>query len=354
MKEYFPNFHEDVKDISISQSWMKAFKERNSCKSMKGQSIEKSRAVHGTIGNIQNWFDTVYNKVDLNQIDKANIGNFDETMLQCNGNQWCIVKKEAKHALYAENDFTEHITIGTLVTTNGDSMTPLFIFPLKTIPACLQSLITDCRITVAGQESGWMNTTIMMKWAEEFVKWVKSRNIARSLPESAPFLLFLDDHSSRDNPDLLDYLEENNVIGVSFPSHCSHLLQPLDVWVFKEFKKYLSTWKKKFNAKKYVLEDGSEIPDKTQTRLKLVLAAINALHQSLAPQTIMESFRLSGIFPRDVQKPLQNYRISHDDKVPVEKGKAGLPMLGAIITDKTLREKVRGKSLRKRKKADSK
>ena len=51
-------------------------------------------------------------------------------------------------------------------------------------------------------------------------------------------LLVLDNHFSHLNVETLNLVKENGVVMLSFPPHCSHKLQPLDVSIFVPFKKY--------------------------------------------------------------------------------------------------------------------
>jgi transposase len=44
-----------------------------------------------------------------------------------------------------------------------------------------------------------------------------------------PALLILDNHQSHINLNVINFAKENHVTLLSFPPHCSHKLQPLDV-----------------------------------------------------------------------------------------------------------------------------
>jgi hypothetical protein len=55
--------------------------------------------------------------------------------------------------------------------------------------------------------------------------------------KSNPVLLFLDNHSSHLDYQAVSVAKENGIILLTFPPHCSHALQPLDVSVFGPFKR---------------------------------------------------------------------------------------------------------------------
>lgn len=95
-------------------------------------------------------------------------------------------------------------------------------------------------------ESGWMCQPQFVKYIRHFIKFVKP-----SIEH--PVLLLLDNHVSHMSVEALDIAAANGVHILSFPPHCSHRLQPLDVSVFSPVKNYYksqcSAWQKN-NANK--------------------------------------------------------------------------------------------------------
>ena len=147
-----------------------------------------------------------------------------------------------------------HITILLMVTANGDYMPSLFILPLKNLPRNLDSMVAAGQIYVSGQKCGWITMETFLAWSKIFVKWVKDRRSNLKLPQESPFLLFLDNHSSRASIETLQFLKDDHICVVSYPSHCSHLLQPLDVAVFGQFKKHFKLEKRSMSKVEIVWE----------------------------------------------------------------------------------------------------
>lgn len=56
-----------------------------------------------------------------------------------------------------------------------------------------------------------------------------------------PCLLLLDNHKSHLSVSGLNYAEENGIVMLSFPLHCSHRLQPLDHTVYGHLKRHVNT-----------------------------------------------------------------------------------------------------------------
>ena len=102
--------------------------------------------------------------------------------------------------------------------------------PRKTIDEADAELVMQTRMVWAGTQSGWMPSHGFFLWvSSEFVPHVIGK---RNLNQDARAVLIVDGHSSRKCPDAPDLLAENNIDMFVLPSHSSHLLQPLDQWVF--------------------------------------------------------------------------------------------------------------------------
>lgn len=122
----------------------------------------------------------------------------------------------------------------------------------------------------------------------EFVRYINF--FIRYVKPSAddPVLLLMDNHASHLSVEALDIAAANHVHILSFPPHCSHRLQPLDVSVFGPVKAYfksqVAAWKRN-NALK-VLEV-RHLPGLISDSLNL----------ALGKTTIMNGFKATGICP---------------------------------------------------------
>ncbi len=336
MIQHFPKFPKPDSE-EPSDTWIKSFQKRNDKKSLRSTNLEGDRIKMGTTANVREWFTKVYNLIDLTQYDERMIGNADESMLQTKSRLLCIVKRDERFALVREDNNSEHITILTLVTTNGDYMAPMLIFDLKHLPTNLDQLVKLGKIIWASQENGWIDKVNFQNWVKEVIKWVATRRTTLGLPNDAKFLLFLDGHSSRECSDTLKLFKDNFIDVCLFPSHCSHLLQPLDVGIFGPFKKYLKVWRRNLTRTEIKWTGDSIVSEKSEGRVKLVLAAINALHQSMTYTLVERGFRLSGIWPRDENQTLENPRIIENEEVTMKNTKRKrLPSNGGLITSDSI------------------
>lgn len=54
-----------------------------------------------------------------------------------------------------------------------------------------------------------------------------------------PIFLTMDNHVTNLDYPAVTFAKENGIVLLTFPQHCSHALQPLDVCVFSPFKRAL-------------------------------------------------------------------------------------------------------------------
>ncbi|CAH1975225.1 unnamed protein product [Acanthoscelides obtectus] len=79
------------------------------------------------------------------------------------------------------------------------------------------------------QVSGWMTEDCFVKAVEHFVIHVRPS-------KENPALILMDNHTSHVNLRVVEFARQNSIIIVTFPPHCSHKLQPLDITVYGPFK----------------------------------------------------------------------------------------------------------------------
>ena len=108
------------------------------------------------------------------------------------------------------------------------------------------------------------------------------------IPSTRPVLLIEDGHSSHVSIELIELARENSVHILCLPSHTTHLLQPLDVGVFKSFKSHYNN-----ECRKYLIAH----PGRTIATENIAALVGMAWSQSLTPVNIMAGFRKAGAYP---------------------------------------------------------
>jgi hypothetical protein len=169
-------------------------------------------------------------------------------------------------------------TIVTCVSASGLSILPMLIYPRKRMTeklkeGALPGTLFDC------SDNGWINQELYLRWLKFFIA---------NIPPARPVLLIQDGHGSHLSLDVIQLARENDIHLLCLPAHTTHLLQPLDVSVFKSLKSNFSK-----SCKQYL----SANPGQVITTDLIALLLAQAWPQSVTPLNAMSGFRKCGIYP---------------------------------------------------------
>lgn len=128
-------------------------------------------------------------------------------------------------------------------------------------------------------DKGWVNQELYLTWFKFFIAHI---------PPARPVLLIQHGHSSHVSLDVITLARDNDVHLLCLPSHTTHLLQPLDVGVFKSLKSNFSR-----ACRTYLAAHPGEVI--TTDILASLLG--QAWPQSMTPVNAMSGFRKCGIYP---------------------------------------------------------
>lgn len=166
------------------------------------------------------------------------------------------------------------------VSASGSTIPPIFVFPRKKPNP---NLLLGSPVGSLGlyHESGWMTGGNFLESLIHFQYHVKAT-------KKNPVLLLMDNHSSHLEFPCVKFAKENSIILLTFPPHCSHKLQPLDVAVYFPFKRALrhshNEWLQSNPGKRIGIKD---IAGLTQVPFVTKIVAEN----------IIAGFKKSGIWP---------------------------------------------------------
>lgn len=279
----------ELPDDSIHRHWLYGFIARHpQLKISKGSTLEHDRRSSCTPTAINEYFDVLEELMAKNDYPPSMIANFDETMIDSSKSRPKVVtNKECKIAYSAENDALPHITLGVTIFADGSHAKTLVIYPNVYLPTEVDesSLSQEKNLVYAGQEKGWINSQIFEEYCQKVIINEFADRAAR-FPPNQRRLLLLDGHSSRANPDLLELLNSKGIDVLTFVSHSSHVLQPLDLLVFGEFKKQLRAGSSALRR--------LTLPEK---RAWMLSNAKKAMHMSFFEEYVKTSFAKAGVFP---------------------------------------------------------
>jgi hypothetical protein len=269
--------------------------------------MESDRAKFVTPTTIGNFFDKLEALFKEGNYSPGMIANFDETMIQCTAKRLTVVGHAESKALFiSKPSEMPHITLGVCVFADGSHAPHLVIYPLKKLPPEIDErfLQTYPDTVFCSQPSGWISAEIL---ENHLTKSVIAHFQAQrqKLGASHRGLLLVDGHASRINPKLWETFRDTDIDVMTFVSHASHVLQPLDLCVFGSFKERLRggmTYLKSLTL--------------GQKRAAFMKRAFDSLYHALSPVNIQTGFEKAGICPLDRDIPLGHSAVNRDPDTP--------------------------------------
>lgn len=201
------------------------------------QNISENRAAACSKKVVDNFFDLLTRKCEeLNLKNKPkNIFNVDETGFMCSpGNKKMFFRRGSSivEKIGLNNDKTMY-TVQVCCDASGEFLPFYILFKsIKLWGGWCNGGPDNCYYNCS--TSGWMERP-------HFFEWFQKVFVTHCESIEGPKLLILDGHASHINPTLVELAIEKNIHLLCLPAHTSHLLQPLDVAVFKPVK---TQWKK--------------------------------------------------------------------------------------------------------------
>ncbi|KAA6368935.1 MAG: hypothetical protein EZS28_035538 [Streblomastix strix] len=278
--------------------------------------------------NIVQWFRCVYQPTISTGVRARSVFNMDETSVN-----WDIQQRTAKQVgtrrgiCIPSDNGAGHISMVPTISPGSHQPPTLFIIGLlKKVPETLLQLpaAEDCQFDVS--DSGFMNLQLFRRWTRMFCEWIRQQKRCNYFQENERILLFLDGHKSRMDETASQLLTEEGVTAIIFPGALTHILQPLDSIVFKQFrsqyKKQLLRQTRQMNKNKIIeqqMQKKSRVPslEAFEKRLVCVQAAIDAYQMASTSSNRISSFECTGIWPRVPDRASNRNEVTQDNDAPV-------------------------------------
>lgn len=270
-------------DKIATAEWLRGFMTRHKDLSVrKPESTSLSRATSFNKTNVGTFFSNLTNIFQKFHFSPHMIFNADETGCSTVSAPPKIIatrgSKQVGQVTSAER--------GTLVTTlffinaAGGTIPPVFIFPRVNFKSHMLNNGPFGALGLA-HASGWMTENSFMQALEHFVKHVNPT-------KENPALVLLDNHTSHVNCRVIEFARKHSIIILTFPPHCSHKLQPLDVTVYGPFK---TRYRVAMNE--WMLSN----PGKTVTIYQVAQFVRDAYLSAFTMQNVTQGFIKTGIYP---------------------------------------------------------
>jgi len=264
------------------QTWLQS---NTDLHTIKTKPIAQARIEAHTEKDLEVWFDKYRATLHKYGIKKAkNIHNMDETgaRIGCPAGEEIIVPIDVKEVYTPSPENRKSVTILEAISADGrEPPPPLIICPGKRI---MESWIHDNlkgSEVIALSPTGYTNEAIAIAWLKHFIKHTHAG------PTKQWKMLLLDGHITHENPDFVILAHENHIKPFEYPSHLTHVLQPLDVGVFRPWKHYHNkAIQKSIRSLDFEYTISSFFRDLSDIR-----------EQALKPHTIRNAFKDSGNWP---------------------------------------------------------
>ena len=153
---------------------------------------------------------------------------------------------------------------------------PLIIYPRKkNVPEHLKEGAVP-NTSFRNSKSGWITKELYLEWFDFFL---------RNIPPARPVLLIEDGHSSHVT---IELAHSNDIHLLCLPTHTTHILQPLDVGVFKSFKTNFSK-----ACHRYI----TQFPGRVITTDKIASLVAEAWPHCFTALNILSAFKKCGVYP---------------------------------------------------------
>lgn len=226
------------------RKWFEGFMKRNQNVSLRAaQNLTTSRAVV-TKKNLHDWFAEVFGELKSNQKEHLlkipeRLFDVDESAFFLNPKENLVLARKGNKNAYIKSGSNEKECLSVLVggSAAGDLCPPMIILDYKRVPSeVANSIPKDWGIGLS--ESGWSTYDIFFCFTVNvFYPWVKE-NVG------LPVVLFVDGHMSHLSYQLSVFCAKNEIILVALYPNSTHILQPMDVAIFRTLK---SGWREHVN-----------------------------------------------------------------------------------------------------------
>ena len=280
-----------------SRSWFQKWLKRNSSlHTIKTKPIAQVRIATHSEEDLKNFFVEYQNTLSKYGINRAKyIFNIDKSDIRigCPTGEIVIVPTEVKELYTASPENCKSLTIIETICADGHlPPPPVVICPGEEIMEnWIHDNLTGAEV-IAVLQTGHTNEKVALAWLTHFIRH------AGAGPNKHWRIVLLDGHITHCQDDFIIKCHENHIVPYQFSSHLTHVLQPLDVGVFRPWKHYHNM----------AIYDTLHSLDMEYTISSFFQDLNTICKKTFQPSTINNSFIESGMFPVLYKKALKKLR----------------------------------------------
>ena len=268
----------------LKRGWLERFMQRHPTLCLRTFQVIKRVRVEASEDPLRMlMWELVHHAIEQ-KLTSDRVFNMDETgFAQKSKSKIVVAVKGSRNVWTKSADVSFHLTLVVTCAANGFVVPPLFIIPGQ---RPRRNVMDACDIpggVVTTSSKGFMNSSIFLKWLQHF-----ESNIPVTVKR--PVLLVYDGYGSHYNEEIIQKAVELKIILVLLPANATHLVQPLDIAVFRPFKTVL-----KRHVETFMIENAVTSLSK-QDGIKL---SSSAWKEGISEKSanIISGFKSSGIWP---------------------------------------------------------
>lgn len=189
-------------------------------------------------------------------------------------------------------DEKECLTVLLTGNAGGELAPPMIVFKYERIPKDL-AMSVPSSWGIGKSANGWMcGETFYEYLSNIFHPWLVQKRI------TLPVILFIDGHSSHLTLHTSKFCDENGIILISLHPNSTHLIQPMDVAVFRTLKE---SWRNAVHE--WRLQNVNKSPILRKTDFAPLLRTV--LEHKVTPDILKNGFRKCGLVPWKSDAPFE-------------------------------------------------
>ena len=270
------------------RAWRKGFMDGKSwLRKKNAQNLSAARAMATNPVQVDKFFDLLKKWVRDSEIEfKPNhIWNVDETGITDVPKERKVIgiTRECMFQTVADEKGTT-TTVVSFASAGGLHVPLMVIFKAGRVKDIWREAAPS-GYTIKCSESGYINAELFADFGVKFLNFLKEKNL---LGNGQKNLLLLDLHSSHlFNAKFMRMMLEHNIEVYSFPPHCTHVLQPLDIVPYTVLKQ---------KYQKELLTYNFKVAGAKMNSMQLFQVLLPAFTQAFSPENIRKGFQQTGIY----------------------------------------------------------